>query len=407
MVRDIITVENGILALTPTTLRHQVRRGIPKFTHRSVNMTNMQCMIQMASDRIVMGGHQDELIDFDLTTATETKLVSLAALWCSSAWQFIHFFVFYVPQSSCGSSGSAVLRLHSRYLCVGDPFGEITLRDPNSLNIEHTIKTHSGSLSDFDLQGNYLISCGFTERQGNLSIDRFLIVHDLRMLRFVSPIQVLIEPQLLRFLPLEYNRLAVVSAMGEVQLVDTVELTEPTVSMYQINTNGAPCLSFDICSTNQAMAFGDQAGHINLISSIAASTTPQFNSFSRETEFADPIPTQPAVSITDTSFPMASIPLPHLASGDKLLSDFPPQLMAYRYRRTKPIDADILSAMKMQGPIGYAPNPKHIKRNQVFPIISTMLMMDYPFDFLFAGSVSLRKMFVKWSILVRTIDTIQ
>lgn len=67
--------------------------------------------------------------------------------------------------------------------------------------------------------------------------DTFFQVHDLRMLRVVQPIQCLIEPVMMRFIPSQYNRLAVVSDTGQLQLVDTVELSEPKICMYQVSAS--------------------------------------------------------------------------------------------------------------------------------------------------------------------------
>lgn len=190
----------------------------------------------------------------------------------------------------------------------------------------------------------------------------------LNIFRLVSPIQTLIDPTFLRFLPSFVSRLAIVSPLGQLQLVDTVELSEPRVCMYQMSM-ASQCMSFDIAPSNQAMAFCDNTGQLSLISSIT-SPQPQFNNFSRETEFADTPEQLPFVSINDLSFPLSSILLPHLQTGT-WLSDLPKEMCDFRYRRPKPIDPTILNTMKTQGTISYAPNPRTSRRNQAPYIMDT------------------------------------
>lgn len=47
-----------------------------KSCRRSSNMVDMQCMLQISPTRLLMAGHQDKIIDFNLTRGKETGLVS-------------------------------------------------------------------------------------------------------------------------------------------------------------------------------------------------------------------------------------------------------------------------------------------------------------------------------------------
>lgn len=77
----------------------------------------------------------------------------------------------------------------------------------------------------------------------------------------------------------------------------------------------------------QYLAVGDAAGEIHLFSSNAVNAS--FNSFSRETEFADPVDPLPAIAIDDMDTPLPLLPL---MRGVRLASDWPERFMKVAYR---------------------------------------------------------------------------
>ena len=60
------------------------------FIYRSSHMTDMICMLQMSPNRLIMGGLQTEIIDFDIPTLQQTQLVSF----------FVFFFTILIFQGN-------------------------------------------------------------------------------------------------------------------------------------------------------------------------------------------------------------------------------------------------------------------------------------------------------------------
>ena len=322
-------------------------------------------MYNSRTGRLLMGGMQNKLIEFDLTSVKELKQVDVESKTNDGK----------LDLDPNGRGTCAILREHSRFIVSGDvPAGRIHLRDPLNLKVAHTLKAHTGMLSDFDVHGNHLVTCGNSTRNGIEQPDRFLMVYDLRILRAISPIPIHVPPYQLRFLPSMSSRIAVVSSLGQVQLVDTAALISPQTNMFQVNMSaiatGESCntISMDISPSNQCLAFGDSLNEVYLYSSVSE---PAMNPFARETEFAEPVPSRTPMSIDDELAIYSKIPRPYLPVGQTTyLSDYwPEKYRRQAYRPTPAIDPEILKTMKVMETggikVGYARNVTNMRRNQM------------------------------------------
>lgn len=93
--------------------------------------------------------------------------------------------------------------------------------------------------------------------------------------------------------------------------MDTVDVDNAKLDVFQLDTQGAMALSMDISLSNNCLAFGDENSTISVFSK-ADLEAPVFNLCPRETEFADHLPSFPHMDIDDPKAIYSSIPLPHL-----------------------------------------------------------------------------------------------
>ncbi|KAJ6658133.1 hypothetical protein lerEdw1_001609 [Lerista edwardsae] len=335
-IRQIQSLENGVLFLTKNNLKYMSRGGLIIFDYLMDESEDMHSLLLTDPSTLLIGGLTNHVIEIDLNTVQETQKYTVE-----------------VP-------GVTIMRQSNRFFFCGHTSGKVSLRDLRTFAVEHEFDAYSGSLSDFDVHGNLLVTCGFSSRMNGLACDRFLKVYDLRMLRAITPLQVHIDPLFLKFIPTYTSRLAIISQTGQCQFCEPTGLANPA-DIFHVNTVGQLIMSFDVSASKQAMVFGDSEGCVHL---WADSPEITFNTYSRETDFALPciVDTLPHLDWNQDLMPLSLIPVP--LTTETLLSDWPTANSAPAPRRALPVDSEILRTMKKVGFIGYAPNPRTKLRNQ-------------------------------------------
>ncbi|NXO13151.1 PAN2 protein, partial [Oriolus oriolus] len=336
-IRQIQSLENGVLFLTKTNLKYMSRGGLIIFDYLMDESEDMHSLLLTDSSTLLVAGLHSHVLEIDLNTVQETQKYTVE-----------------VP-------GITIMRQSNRFFFCGHSSGKVSLRDLRTFVAEHEFDAYSGSLSDFDVHGNLLVTCGFSSRMNGLACDRFLKVYDLRMMRATTPLQVHIDPFFLRFIPTYTSRLAIISQTGQCQFCEPTGLANPA-DIFHVNTVGPLIMTFDVSASKQALAFGDSEGCVHL---WADSPEVTFNAYSRETDFALPcmVDTLPHLDWNQDLVPLSLIPVP--LTSDALLSDWPAANSAPAPRRAPPVDPEILRTMKKVGFIGYAPNPRTKLRNQI------------------------------------------
>ncbi|XP_052450532.1 PAN2-PAN3 deadenylation complex catalytic subunit PAN2 isoform X2 [Carassius gibelio] len=350
-IRHIQSMDTGVLFLTKNNLKCLTRGGLIMFDYTTEEGADMHSLILTDNNTLLMGGLQNFVTELDLTTVQETQKFTVE-----------------VP-------GVAIMRHSNRFFFCGHTSGKVSLRDLRTFKMEYEFDAFSGSLSDFDVNGNLLAACGFSSRGLNgMSCDRFLMVYDLRMMRAITPLQVHVDPLFLRFIPTYTSRLAIISQTGQCQFCEPTGLAN-LADIFHVNTVGQLLMSFEVSSSKQALSFGDSGGCVHLWSSAPEVS---FNSYSRETELALPclVDSLPQLDWNHELMPLSLLPM-SLTSTEPLLSDWPTSFIMPSPRRAPPVDPEILRTMKTVGFIGYAPNPRTRPRNQVpYKIKDTELEYD-------------------------------
>lgn len=170
-----------------------------------------------------------------------------------------------------------------RYICAASDTGLVNLLDPVNFSVVKSWNAHSALVNDMDAQHDFIVTCGFSLRQGQTYVlDPFLNVFDIKKMSSMPPMPFPAGAAYVRMHPRLLTTSIVVSRSGQMHVVD---LMNPNTS----NVRQANVLSylsmFEIAPSGEGLAITDAECYIHLWGSPSKL---HFVDLATPAEFANP-----------------------------------------------------------------------------------------------------------------------
>lgn len=268
----------------------------------------------------------------------------------------------------------------SKILTLGKSSGSLEIFDPVSNQSVKTFSGHNGLLSDLDLKGNYVATCGYSVRNrrfgGSAALAEYMVdplvnIYDLRMMRALSPVPFSAGASFVKFHPKLPNIIIVASTTGQIQFVDMYDQLE--VHLYQAGLEapansslnhleagaGSYLSNLDISENGEYLCFSDGFPNMHLWS-LNASATPSFVNFPSALDRPDVVDSPPSANPIglDDEVSLNVVGMPYYK--EFLLSNYPTDMVFTKELLKAPqrIDA-LLMELSQSLPGKLLPYDKH------------------------------------------------
>ncbi|CEJ90977.1 Putative Exonuclease-like protein [[Torrubiella] hemipterigena] len=330
-VRQILVNDKGIIVLGENDLHMAHRRGTPMWHIRHHGMKKLRCMsfTSKGTAEIIVAGLQDTMLVVDLIKGEVVKQVPAER---------------YYKHMRRG-----------RYICAATPQGLVNLIDPVSFAVVKTWSAHSAKVSDMDAQHDFVVTCGYSLRQGrDLMLDPFLNVFDIKTMSSMPPIPFPAGAAYVRMHPRMSTTSIVLSQSGQMHIVDL--MNPNTSNVRQVNVLSF-LNKFDIAPSGEAMVLADTDNYIHLWGSPSKL---HFVDLATPIEFASAEEPAPPMDWS-VEHPLNSMGLPYYR--DVLASAWPEVISDVGAPPVK-FDAQFLATLKSVDFGQYGRNTRGLRRNQ-------------------------------------------